>query len=93
MTGPRVQLTFGVDRDPGEVVVGRSKSGTATSNPCVIAYGPGPEGVTCSGCAHLFAQGGVAGRYLKCDLRLITSGPATDHRSRWPACARYEARA
>ena len=93
---PHIQqrLVFGRDRDPGvvEEVVGRTKGGSPTSNPCVIAFGPGPEGTTCSSCVHLFAQGGVAGRYLKCELRRISSGPATDHRSGWPACAKYEAR-
>lgn len=90
MVAPRVQLTFGIDRDPGEVVIGHTKSGTPTSNPCVIAYGPGPGGKTCGDCAHLFMQGGVAGRYYKCGLRLNTGGPATDHRVRWPACAKFE---
>lgn len=91
MTEPHVQskLVFGVDRDPGEVVVGRSKSGALTSNPCVAAYGPDPEGRQCKDCKHLFMQGGVAGRYYKCDLRVITGGPASDHRYRWPACARF----
>lgn len=87
------QLTFGIDRDPGEVVVGRTKSGAPTSNPCLIAFGPGPDGKRCGSCSHLFAQGGVAGTYYKCDLRKNTGGPATDHRYRWPACARYEERA
>lgn len=80
------RLLFGVDREPGEVQTGKGK---AQVNPCVVAFGPGPEGRTCGSCTHLFAMGGVAGRYLKCDLRRVTSGAATDHRSRWPACARY----
>jgi hypothetical protein len=93
MTEPRVQrLMFGRDRDPGEVVVGRTKSGSATSNPCVIAFGPGPDGKRCGTCSHIWARGDVAGTYLKCDLRLSTSGAATDHRARWPACAKYEER-
>lgn len=94
MSEPHIQrrLVFGRDRDPDVVdeVIGRSASGVRTSNPCVIAFGPGPEGATCSDCVHLFRVGGVAGRYYKCDLRRVSSGPATDHRVRWPACARYE---
>lgn len=94
MTAPHVQrrLVFGQDRDPGvaEEVVGRGPGGAPASNPCVVAYGPGPEGATCSGCRHLYAQGGVAGRYLKCELRRNTGGPATDHRARWPACSKFE---
>jgi hypothetical protein len=91
---PHIQrrLVFGQDRDPGviEEIVGRTKSGTLTSNPCVIAYGPGPDGATCSDCVHLFR---VSGHYLKCDLRKNTSGPATDHRAGWQACARHEKQA
>lgn len=90
MTEPHRQLIFGIDRDPGEVVVGRTKSGSPTSNPCVIAFGEGPQDKTCGSCRHLYRQGGVAGTYYKCDLRRNTSGPATDHRVRWPACARFE---
>jgi hypothetical protein len=96
MTDPHVQrrLVFGRDRDVGvaEEVVGRSRSGAPAANPCVVAFGPGPEGATCSSCTHLFARGDTAGRYLKCDLRRFTGGPATDHRAGWPACARFEER-
>lgn len=98
MPEPHVQqkLVFGRDRDVGvaEEVVGRAggASSVRASNPCVVAFGPGPADRNCSSCMHLVAQGGVAGRYLKCDLRRITGGSATDHRARWPACARYEER-
>ena len=70
----------------------RAKSGTLKSNPCAspFVFGPGPSGVTCSMCAHLRRVGGTAGRYWKCALRRNTSGAATDHRVRWPACGRYE---
>lgn len=97
MPDPHIQarLVFGRDRDPGvvEEVVGRTASGTPTSNPCVVAFGPGPAGASCRSCVHLFAQGGVAGRYYKCELRRVTGGPGTDHRVGWPACARFEAAA
>lgn len=83
---------FGVDLDP-EVIAAhatRTKSGTLKRNPLVSAYGAGPDGAQCRTCVHLFRRGDVAGRYWKCDLRQNTSGPGTDHRVRWPACARYE---
>lgn len=87
------RIVFGRDRDPGvvEEVVGRSKSGTLTSNPCRVAFGPGPDGTVCGDCTHLYLVGGVAGRYYKCDLRRNTGGPATDHRVGWPSCARFQA--
>jgi len=59
-------------------------------NPCVHLYGRGPERKTCKTCKHLYAQGGTSKRYLKCDLRRSTRGPATDHYAGWDACARYE---
>lgn len=89
------KLVFGRDRDPGvvEEVVGRTKSGALASNPCVLFYGEGPEGRICFDCVHFFKQPGTAGTYYKCDLRRVTRGPASDHRARWPACARFEDRA
>ncbi len=67
------------------------RSGPLKANPMLVAYGPGPEGARCGTCVQFDVQGGVAGRYFKCRLRGITSGPGTDHRVRWPACGRYEA--
>lgn len=84
----RRQLVFGIDRVPEEVQGGGGR--LSDPNPCVLAYGAGPEGATCRSCIQLYAQPGVAGRYLKCALRANTGGPATDHRAGWPACARYE---
>ena len=85
------RLVFGVDRDPGvaEELVGHSKYGTAKANPMLV-LGPGPIGATCATCDHLYMRGDVSGRYYKCDLRRDTRGPSSDHRVRWPACARYE---
>lgn len=71
---------------------GRTKMGTLTTNPMLALAGPGPEGRICRDCTHFFRQGGVAGTYYKCDLRRVTSGPATDHRVKWPACARFDER-
>lgn len=36
------------------------------------------------------AWGHTAGTYYKCDLRRVTGGPATDHRTSWPTCAKFE---
>jgi hypothetical protein len=46
-------------------------------------------GATCGGCSHHGLQGGVAGRFHKCELNL-TGGPATDIRVSWPACTSWE---
>lgn len=94
------RLTFGIDRDPGvaegnggsadRVSDGKGRLGAYRVNPLLRVYGPGPEGARCGSCVHLFRVGGVAGRYYKCDLRRNSAGPASDHRVRWPACARFE---
>jgi hypothetical protein len=97
------KLTFGVDRDPAVVEEavergaarssnGKGRLGALKVNPMLAVVGPGPDGAICRDCIHLFRVGGVAGRYYKCDLRRVSSGPATDHRVRWPACAKFEAR-
>lgn len=49
-----------------------------------------PEGETRGTCAHLRRHRGASTTYLKCRLTRQTFGPATDTRSRWPACARWE---
>lgn len=60
-------------------------------NPCFHAYGPGPEGEQCKNCIHLI---GIcySKTVYKCDLRKLTHGAATDHKVRWPACAKFERR-
>ncbi len=58
-------------------------------NPCVKVFGAGPDGSKCTTCTHLFRLLGNAKPYYKCDLRPLTGGPGSDHRKRWPACARY----
>lgn len=59
-------------------------------NPCVRLFGKGPEGATCKSCALLFCPGGTSKRYNKCKLRQVTHGPGSDHKVRWPACAKYD---
>lgn len=70
------------------------KSGTRLQkplgNPCVAVFGTGPEGVQCKTCVHLRTTPTTQGKYYKCDLCKCTRGRATDHKVRWPACARYE---
>lgn len=61
----------------------------AEPNPCRRFHGPGPEGVTCTNCTHLYAVH-KSKTYWKCNLRKHTNGPASDHRVRWLACAKYE---
>lgn len=86
---------FGVDVDPAviEANATKNKSGSLKRNPLLAVYGPGPDGAQCGTCSHFFQLGGVAGTYYKCDLRKVTSGPSSDHRVRWDACAKYEQRA
>lgn len=58
-------------------------------NPCVAAFGLGPDNATCKTCVHLFRK--TFGKtYIKCDLRPNTSGAGTDHRAGWDACGKYE---
>lgn len=62
------------------------------ANPCVRIFGPGPEGVKCKDCAHLWRKR-FSRTYYKCDLRGNTNGPGTDHRVNWPACSQFVPRA
>ena len=48
-------------------------------------------GHRCATCIHLVARR-YANTYYKCDLTIRTMGPATDWRTSWPACGRYESR-
>jgi len=61
----------------------------SSPNPMVRENGSGPEGASCRGCAHLYGKR-YNRIYYKCGLRGDTNGPGTDHRVRWPACARYK---
>lgn len=56
-------------------------------NPCIHAYGLGPEGKKCKTCSHLFRSWVT---WFKCDLRRRMHGAATDHRANWRACGKYE---
>ena len=61
-------------------------------NPCVRMFGRGPEGSICKICKHLDYHQPGNKRFYKCYLRPFTRGPGSDHRVRWPACAKFEAR-
>jgi hypothetical protein len=61
----------------------------ACPNPCVGEYGFSKDrSKKCGECALLY---GVQKSkvYYKCRLRKATNGPGSDHRVRWPACARF----
>lgn len=60
------------------------------NNPCVVLFGPGPEGQKCKTCAHLDRDYYHNKTYLKCDNRNLTRGPGSDHKAHWSACAKYE---
>jgi hypothetical protein len=69
--------------------VARNRDGSYRSNPLVRAYGAGPEGKRCKGCAHLTQKR----RWFKCDLRAGTfekSSPVSDHRANWWACGKFQ---
>jgi hypothetical protein len=59
------------------------------ANPCISKYGPGPEDKTCNECANLVGHRRTK-VYWKCKLRPFTSGPGSDHKRAWPACAKFE---
>lgn len=49
-----------------------------------------PRGETCGTCKHKTSHQPGANIYHKCELRGVTSGPATDLRLKWPACELWE---
>lgn len=67
----------------------KNKSGSFNFNPCIPAYGRGPENTRCRGCKFLIRKH-YSKVYYKCKLRGNTNGPATDHRVNWPACGKFE---
>ena len=66
-----------------------NSTGKNKVNPCIAAFGKGPDGSRCKTCVHLFGKS-FAKTYYKCDLRKNSNGPATDHRVNFPACGKYE---
>jgi hypothetical protein len=74
---------------PRDALTGTTPTG-ARGNPLVALYGPAPvAGARCGTCVHLLRVRHHDYTYAKCALRANTHGSATDHRVRWPACARY----
>jgi hypothetical protein len=43
----------------------------------------------CGNCVHLVTKK-MGGTYFKCDLSLVTAGPATDWRKSWQACGKFK---
>ena len=82
---------FGVDVMPlGPRADGRNKDGSAKTNPMLV-FGPGPEGKRCGDFDHL-RDYHYAKHYYKCNEREYSASARTDHRVRWPACAKFEER-
>jgi hypothetical protein len=73
----------------GELLKAPARQIAHEPNPCRRLLGKGPDGARCKTCSHLQALR-YANTYYKCDLRLNTSGPGTDHRVNWLACASYQ---
>lgn len=64
---------------------------TQAGNPLLLTFGPGPDGATCSGCAHLLRLRYHDVTYRKCELRgTPTHGTATDHRAKWLSCGKFQ---
>lgn len=75
----------------GEIIRTDARRLAQVRNPCIRAFGHGPEGRRCKDC-DLFVVLQYSKRYFKCRLRQFTHGPATDHRANWPACGKFEGR-
>lgn len=59
-------------------------------NPCVKAFGEGPEGATCRSCCKLVAKSTKQlAKSFGCALRGTTTGSGSHHGASWPACAKY----
>lgn len=67
----------------------RRKTRRPSVNPMIVVHGPDPQDRQCQYCEHLKCLHYNRRNYYKCDLRVITGGAATDHRLKWPACARF----
>lgn len=65
----------------------RNPARASNKNPMVRKHGLGPEQQTCVGCWSLIRMKPNASTFFKCQRRGITSGPATDHRVGYDACA------
>ena len=63
------------------------------SNPMVRGYGfhdDEPVQTRCKTCRHCLRKRHRSFRGYRCRFRRDSNGPATDHRLKWPACAKYE---
>ena len=57
-------------------------------NPLIAKYGPGPVGTMCRTCINFLGDR----KFFKCELRGVSNSHSTDHRMKWPTCAKYEGR-
>ena len=70
------------------LIFGETRPLMPRRNPLLSVYGPGPAGKKCEDCVSLarFQQAHV---WYKCEKRLNTKGPMTDHGKTWPACGAF----
>lgn len=97
-------MTAPVFGDPVAVATARPVPGYRAQRARMVALGRHPtgfslagadhpgQGHTCGDCAHHRIKQ-MAGRYHKCLMIRVTSGPASDIKVRWPACEHWEAEA
>lgn len=58
-------------------------------NPMIRKHGVGPE-ATCKDCIHLVRPQHNTKVYRKCELRGITRGKGTDHKTSYKACSKFK---
>ena len=86
---PNATDLFGQSFDPRNLPGGGAHKGTRPGG-YAAPPGSGPEGQTCSTCAH-YAVVKRSGTYRKCGLlrAVWTHGPGTDILARSPACSKW----
>jgi hypothetical protein len=70
----------------------KNRSGSFNINPCLAAFGNGPDGEKCKNCVHLLKRSARNSTFYKCEKRKITSSVASDHRVNWSACGQFKAK-
>jgi hypothetical protein len=66
----------------------RNRFVPAAANPMIEAFGAGPAGCKCKGCAHLMGKTPQQPHY-KCSIRGANNSETTDQRVNWEACGKY----
>jgi hypothetical protein len=67
----------------------KNRSGSFNINPCIAAFGAGPDNTKCKNCKLLKSKRGNSKIFYKCALRTSSNGPATDHKVHWPSCGQF----